>query len=455
MVDLNEEGESLAHQLIESFRVFVSLASLKGDGGSKERLRSTQEKDTRWDGASNDLLNVMKKIFVVNPALKSSAVTSSGGCSKHRNPSLDKAIQGRDSKRIDRLENTQDGSELNSVESEIKAIDSLDGRKLGVEGEVEETNMAGSHCKPPDGSRDICSDVSNNLMESADSGVFVTMGAPLYGVRESENHSLKDDTANELSEYSFNVETAAKLPHSSSVDKTMRPVVSKLHLRSRIPVSRKSKGNTPPKEKKKVEKSWMESLQESISKFRDYEFGGKKNWKRPSERVYDRSRSAEPESHPEANVNNHKHRILKSTRSMISLNQCSPRFDESASFWKHRTSLERNFSKYVEDEKQVLKDVKCDREFAEANDFAKRRLCDSKRKKSLSLFDISISEEVESISDGYRKGKSVRNGLLETRNVSASRGKSASRPRQTWTKLVTQKGLVTNTSKIPVFIRRL
>lgn len=135
---------------------------------------------------------------------------------------------------------------------------------------------------------------------------------------------------------------------------------------------------------------------------------------------------------------------------MMSLNQISSRFEDSSSFWKQRTSLEKNYSRYLEDEKQVLKDVKCDIEYEQASDLARRRLNEAKRRKSRSLFDLStISESMfhDFISPEIRKYKGDLKGTGFSR---PSKFSCASKDLNNNVSVETD--LFIRKSKIPVFI---
>ena len=501
MMDLNEEGNQLARKLIDSFRSFI------GETCRTERSRDREE--SVLEPANNaqvdvNFLKVMRELFVVNsayrlgssslgvceddakPRLKHINLNSDYNSKKWTEEALVKATVGicnseteigrgklrRIAKDIFEDETGKDQIKLDNdvFEEEASLILNLPNVKQNVvimkhasDCNDQSTMAAEGRFKVSESSPEFINDFGNALMESADSGVFVNMGASLY-----ETHEVKCNTNNDkmmLTSHDYLCKQGSNKglydrPKSCNLPLTDAPnqKAPRPHNRSKIPVLSKNKQNITKNFNEK-EKSWMKSLRESILKFKDYDFGTYKNSRRANQKAYDRSISVEQCNSFGAADETAPRRRIKSARSMMSLNHYSPRFDESASFWKQRTSLEKNYSKYVEDGKQVLKDVKCDIDYAEANDFAKRRLIEGKRRKSRSSYDISVIGETDHVD--YIQQDIASGDLFEKRRRCSSLRKLGhvtipSKAVNSWNdrskKRLKEGQFALRKSKIPVFI---
>lgn len=435
-MDLNKEGDEAARKLIESFRSFIVDTIREENYGSSRTCRPRLGNHAASAGAevNNDLLQAMKELFVVNPALVRSNVIASEGCTERVEPSSQSPNSlihfGDKNRRNERLSSKVEDNKFNSKKEEkdvnklgviekcIIFHDSADDvgdlldsyifensepdfarRSTAAETKSLENSprngaglMPKSICKEEEqalvadqfklSGRFSESGLGDSLLDSADSGVFMNMaGLLLHARSEAEIGPGSDRKVNTSTIYSksegYKEELYQGPKGNSSKPLTVNSSVCQgepgLRSSSKIPVLSKNR-RISLGDKKQKEKTWMQSLRESIMKFKDYDFG--------AAGIPDKRKNE-----------NGKPTKLKSAQSMGNLSYSSPRFQESNSFWEQRTSLEKDYSKYLEDERQVLKDVKCDIEYEEANDFAKRRLNEAKRRKSRSLFDISAIQE--------------------------------------------------------------
>lgn len=459
MAGFNEEGEKLARKFIDSFKEFVNETC------RRERCNSRNiGPDSSEDGYERDLLGLMKELFVVNPAFTRRPMTWSSGHQKETE-------QYVESFKLDWL----DDKEVNPVipgtnEDLVDDVFETSGNFVECEINVNEfpawkstpfLNKTGKKDVQPrpieDGIRtaeselDVIGDLSyKNLTESADSGVFMDMSAYLNQMSEAECDTWKDKTMLNAGEQSRQRDLNRGSPHSESGDSTAG---QSSHNRSKIPVLAKS-GNSGLKKEKREGENWMRSLRESILKFKDFDFGMGTVYPEKKKQVNDRSKSIDSHSTQALTEGKAKHSRLKPALSMMSLSYYSPRYG-STSLWEDRASLEKNYSKYIEDEKQVLKDVKCDIEYEEANDFANRSLRGSdKCEKSRSAFDVSLSRD-DSIygATGYqmRNASEYDSSSIRKKQKSLKRGTTfgsfGERPIQSKDTF--------KTSRIPVFIGNL
>ena len=497
MMELTMEGERLASRFIETLRSFV-LDTVReersGDGMKSDVWLSRRA----GSDVSYDLLYVMKKLFVVNPAFVRDNMDDSENCREEDRPKpqspnsflnckTGKKWQGKiaaaeKDKRLVSKRECKEVRKLKVIDRDIIIDDaacSSDG--LGTSMSTGEPEFALKKTKDHNCNlqnrtgvmrRSYCRDEEvdhfslpehnsevgggHNLFDSADSGVFVSMGGMSYG-RCEEAFPMDDEVLNKSVVYSNGKYYKGHLYESPEGDSCTSTSVNNsnsqgehsMHSRSRIPVLSKSRRNSLTSNKG-IETNWMDSLRESIMKFKDYDFGATSIPGKPINRSFDRSTSMEFLDSIKTFSGHSEGKRLKSAQSMVSLNYIAPRLDESASFWKQRTSLEQLYSQYLEDEKQVLKDVKCDIEYEEANDIAKRRLRETKRGISRSLFDISAIQQPKvyrEVSPQTRKSE---------RTLKKATSLSSLRCLEAWGNRTTNKPmdsrLSLGKSKIPVFI---
>jgi len=503
-MDLSKEGDELSRKLMETFRSFVIETITQERIG--ENVKSVPKLENGIQGdISYDLVKIMKDLFVVNPSYVRTEPAAIGVEDKQPQQEIkpleqSENIQGelfftdKNRKRSSKFECAEVGK-LMLIEKGIAFDDgSCDNEEQVFEDFAQSKALANTKefdCRPQFGNSLVQSfnwnkddtvpmdgrsknhenvdeggsEGGNNLFDSADSGVFENMGglhpapyeaefAPrsekipkkLAMYSEGQNHNRESLNSRENSTgklYSCKGSSCESLSGSISVT----PGGERKHSCSRIPIFTKSRRRSVAA-KKPSEQGWMKSLQESIERFREYDFGSTPSKSKIG--TYDRSKSLELNGRLGTTSENTKRTRLKSAQSMMSLNQISSRFEDSSSFWKQRTSLEKNYSRYLEDEKQVLKDVKCDIEYEQASDLARRRLNEAKRRKSRSLFDLStISESMfhDFISPEIRKYKGDLKGTGFSR---PSKFSCASKDLNNNVSVETD--LFIRKSKIPVFI---
>eukprot|EP00795_Rhopilema_esculentum_P007423 gene7423-13182_t len=276
-----------------------------------------------------------------------------------------------------------------------------------------------------------CSGVDSlQLMESADSGVFECFAPTLDRVRDAEemqrNFDRSDLETDNVIHKGRNSGTSMKKGHSESEKPCCSNGTSETFSTTRgSPKKFDSKIPKLIREKRTdsrgihKESSWVRSLRESILKFKEYDIGMPNKCKDTSfdGRRYERCSSVD-RSFGNLETISEKCRggRIKSARSMVNLSRISPRLDNPTLFWKHRTSLERSYSKYMEDEKQVVKDLKFDIEYAEANRQASRRLKNRMRTGSLSVMDECLEENelINEIAKDLRREAQRRKSLVKT-----------------------------------------
>ena len=445
IMELNKEGDEAARKLIESLRSFIVDTIREESYGGNRTCRPRLGSRAASVGAdvNGDLLQAMKELFVVNPAFVRSNVTASEGCTegvKLSSPSTnswiyfgekkrrkEKLSSKVDVKKFDSKNEEKDVSKLGLIEKCIIFDDVADDNEDLLDNNVfdnsepdlvlsstaaetknaekslqngtdlmhksicneEEQRLIANDFKLSEHFSDSGDGLGDSLLDSADSGVFTNMAGFLYERTEAEidpSNGRKPNTSNIYSKVKGHSEESGQRPKESPskslpVNSTVCHGEPGLRSGSKIPVFSKSRRNSLA-DKKPKEKTWMQSLREGIMKFKDYDFGAASTPDKPSSSVERRHRS-------EAANESARQTRMQSAQSMMNLSYSSPRFQESTSFWEQRTSLEKDYSQYLEDEKRVLKDVKCDIEYQEANDFARRRPHEAKRKKSLSLLDLS------------------------------------------------------------------
>ena len=276
-----------------------------------------------------------------------------------------------------------------------------------------------------------CSGVDSlQLMESADSGVFECFAPTSDRIRDAEeiqiNFDISDLKSDNIIHKERNSGISMKKGHSegeklfcsngtSATFSTTKRSPKKFD--SKIPKLIREKRTDSGEIHK--ESSWVRSLRESISKFKEYDVGVTHKCRDTSSdgRRYDRCRSVDRSfGNLETISESCRGGGIKSARSMVNLSRISPRLDEPTLFWKHRTSLERSYSKYMEDEKQVVKDLKFDIEYAEANRQASRRLRKRMRTGSLSVMDECLEENelINEIAKDLRREAQRRKSLVKT-----------------------------------------
>ena len=504
-MDLSKEGDEVSRKLMETFRSFIIETIRKERSGDNARSVSKLENGFKGD-VSYDLVKIMQDLFVVNPSYVRTEPATIGVEDEQPQKEIKPLEQSEDikselfftdkyRKRSSKFECAEVGK-LKLIEKGITFDDgSCDNEKQVLEdfaqskalpdtrevdcrlqsrdGLVHSFNWNEDDTAPiDDGSKhhenfdEGGGEGGSNLFDSADSGVFEYMGGLHLAPCETEFPPRSEKVPKKLAVYSKGQNRNRESLHSNenytgklynsckgSSCESLPGSISvsqggeRKHSCSRIPVFSKIRSSSIT-DKKPSEQGWMKSLQESIERFREHDFGSASRKSKLG--AYDRSKSLELNRSPGTTGENAKRTRLKSAQSMISLDHMSSRFEESTSFWKQRTSLEKNYSRYLEDEKQVLKDVKCDIEYEQASDLARRRLNEAQHRKSRSLFDLStISESLfhDFISPELRRHKADLNGKAYSR---PSKFSSASKDPNN--NVTMETNLFVRKSKIPVFI---